>query len=399
MGNQIARSTNLMEKKGGKIMGVKVREKPKGSGVYWIFINHGGTRKSKKIGKDKRLANDVAKKLEAKLTLKDFDMDAFNKKVPTLKQYSEDWFQLPNKTGEITFNRYKRSMEMHVYPVIGDRQMDQVKRKDFKSMFDGLLIKGMAESNFQNIKSPLSRIFSHAIDAELVQVNPLAGLNYSKQRTIEIEPLSEECAFTFLETAKDYQDEKFYPHFLTLLRTGLRIGELLGLQWTDFDFENRQVVIQRHMVKGVSMDKTKNGTTRTVDLTPHLTETLKALQREKRKESLRTGTPFPEWCFTFGNRTKPMSPPVIRKAMISILEQAGLPRMRVHDLRHSYATIRLSRGHNIGDVSYQMGHSSIKITFDTYTHWIPGKFQNEVDDLDTHPNAPYPHPEKLENEK
>ena len=53
-------------------MGVKVREKPKGSGVYWIFINHGGTRKSKKIGKDRKLANLLAKKLEAKMTLKDF---------------------------------------------------------------------------------------------------------------------------------------------------------------------------------------------------------------------------------------------------------------------------------------------------------------------------------------
>ena len=380
-------------------MGVRVREKPKGSGVYWVFINHGGTRKSKKIGKDKRLANDVAKKLEAKLTLKDFDMDAFNKKVPTLKQYSEQWFQLPNKTGEITFNKYKRSLEMHVYPVIGNRQMDQVKRKDFKGMFDGLLLKGMAESSFQNIKSPLSRIFNHAIDAELIEVNPLAGLNYSKQRSIDIEPLNEESAFAFLETAKDYRNGEFYPQFLMLLRTGLRIGELLGLQWTDFDFEKRQVVVQRHLVKGVPKDKTKNGTIRTVDLTPHLTETLKALQREKRKESLRTGTPFPEWCFTLGRKPMPMSGQWLRGIMKGILEKTGLPRMRVHDLRHSYATIRLSRGHNIGDVSYQMGHSSIKITFDTYTHWIPGKFQNEVDDLDTHPNAPYPHPEELENEK
>ena len=167
-------------------MGVKVREKPKGSGVYWIFINNGGTRKSKKVGKDRKLANLLAKKLEAKMTLKDFDMEAFNRKVPTLKQYGEQWFRLPNKTGEITLQKYKRSLEMHVYPVMGNRQIDQVKRKDFKAMFDGLLLKGMKESNFQNIKSPLSKIFHHAIDAELIQVNPLSGLAYSKQRTIDI---------------------------------------------------------------------------------------------------------------------------------------------------------------------------------------------------------------------
>ena len=379
-------------------MGVKVREKPKGSGVYWIFINTGGVRKSKKIGKDRKLANLLAKKLEAKMTLKDFDMEAFNRKVPTLKQYGEQWFQLPNKTGEITLQKYKRSLEMHVYPVMGNRQINQIKRKDFKAMFDGLLIKGMKESNFQNLKSPLSKIFHHAIDAELIEVNPLSGLAYSKQRTIDIKPLTEEDAFTFLEAAKDYQDGRSYPHFLTLLRTGLRIGELLGLQWDDFDFENRQVVIQRHVYKGDIIEKTKNGTTRTVDLTPHLSETLKALKRERQKDSLRSGKPFCEWCFTF-NGKQPMTPPPIRDAMLSILKKAGLLKMRLHDFRHSYATIRLSKGHNIGDVSYQMGHSSIKITFDTYTHWIPGKFQSQVDDLDMHPNAPYPHPEKVENDK
>ena len=94
-----------------------------------------------------------------------------------------------------------------------------------------------------------------------------------------------------------------------------------------------------------------------------------------------------------------MSRPRLRTALEATLEAAGLPRMRIHDIRHSYATIRLSKGHNIGDVSYQMGHSSIKITFDTYTHWIPGKFQNEVDDLDLHPNATYTHPAKIENDK
>jgi integrase len=380
-------------------MGVKVREKPKGSGVYWIFINNGGTRKSKKVGKDRKLANLLAKKLEAKMTLKDFDMEAFNKKVPTLKQYGEQWFRLPHKASDGTLQKYKRVLELHVYPVMGNRQMDQIKRKDFKAMFDGLLIKGMAGSNFQNIKSPLSKILQNAIDAELIEVNHLTGLNYSRKRTIDIKVLTEETAFVFLEAVKNYEHGRFYPHFLTLLRTGLRVGELLGLQWNDIDFDKRQILVQRHMLHGKILPNTKNGKSRTVDMTPHLAETLKAYQREKRKFSLKTGTTFMEWCFTIGRKSKPMGDLSIRNHLMKVLEVAGLQKMRAHDLRHSYATIRLSKGHNIGDVSYQMGHSSIKITFDTYTHWIPGKFQNEVDDLDMHPNAPYRHPGKVENEK
>jgi integrase len=380
-------------------MGVTVREKPKGSGVYWVFINHGGVRKSKKIGKDQNLALSVGKKIEAKLTLRDFDMESFNKKVPTLKQYGEQWFQLPHKIGDVTLHKYKRNLEIHAYPVLGNRQIDQIKRKDFKAMFDGLLMKGMAESCFQNIKSPLSKIFHHAIDAELIQVSPLSGLTYSKQRSIDIQPLTEESAFTFLDAAKKYDSGKFYPHFLTLLRTGLRSGEFLGLQWHDFDFKKRQILVQRHMLYGEVLPNTKNGRNRTIDMTPHLAETLKLFQLENRKQSLKTGMPFSAWCFTLGGKNRPMSEMSLRNKFMEILELAGLPKMRPHDLRHSYATIRLLKGHDIGDVSYQMGHSSIQITFDTYTHWTPGKFKSQVDDLDMHPNAPYAHPEKIGNEK
>lgn len=68
--------------------------------------------------------------------------------------------------------------------------------------------------------------------------------------------------------------------------------------------------------------------------------------------------------------------------LLAVDEFAGLRRIRVHDLRHTYATIRLISGHNIGDVSYQLGHSSIKITYDTYGHWLPGEFKSEADELD-----------------
>ena len=78
---------------------------------------------------------------------------------------------------------------------------------------------------------------------------------------------------------------------------------------------------------------------------------------------------------------------------MACLKLAKLRKIRIHDLRHAYATIRLLSGHNIGDVSYQLGHSSIKITYDTYGHWLPGHFKSEVDELDIlHPSAPPLHP-------
>jgi integrase len=74
-------------------------------------------------------------------------------------------------------------------------------------------------------------------------------------------------------------------------------------------------------------------------------------------------------------------------------DDRGVAHIRIHDLRHTYAAIRLLKGHNIGDVGYQLGHADISTTYNIYTHWIPGKFKAEVDELDLHPSAPYTHPE------
>ena len=378
-------------------MGVSIREKPKGSGEWWVFVNHHGTRKAKKIGKDKRLAREVAKGIEAKLTLGALDLNKFNKKCPSLKEYGKMWLALPHDRKETTQEGHIRNLELHVYPILGTRQVDHVKRKHIKAMFDTLLTNGMATSNFQNIKAPLNGIFNHAVESEIIDHNPLIGLTFSKKRNIKITPLTEDQGFKLLDQAKEYREGLFYPHILTLLRTGLRVGELIGLKWGDIDFQERALKVSRRIYQS-KVGTPKNGKTRTVDMTPHLAETLKALKVEKQKEALRSGKPFSEWVFSFNGRN-PMTPPTLKTALDACLDKAGLPHMRVHDLRHSYCTIRLLRGHDIGDVSYQAGHSSIKITFDTYTHWIPGKFKDQVDDLDLQPNATHTQPGIVEKNK
>ena len=210
------------------------------------------------------------------------------------------------------------------------------------------------------------------------------------KKKFKVNPLTEKGAADLLDQANEYRKGMFYPPLLTLLRTGLRVGELCGLQWADINFEERSIRVSKSLTSGV-LSTTKNGKERTVDMSLHLTENLRAMKKEKQKEALRKGYPFPVWVFT-RKSGEPLREANVRTALHRSLEMAGLPRMRTHDLRHSYATIRLLRGHDIGDVSYQMGHSSIKITFDVYTHWIPGKFKDQVDSLDTQPNATYAQP-------
>ena len=85
------------------------------------------------------------------------------------------------------------------------------------------------------------------------------------------------------------------------------------------------------------------------------------------------------------------------------LEKAEIRTIRIHDLRHTYASLRINKGDNIADVSNQLGHHSVKLTLDVYHHWIPGDKKAEVDALDDlspmHPNAPQVHPTTLERKK
>jgi integrase len=378
-------------------MGVKVREKPPGSGIFWVFINHNSRRKSKKIGNDEKIANGVAEKIKAKLVLGELEVEKINDPSPTFKEYAELWLSLPHEDWkESTQMNYEFNLVRHVYPVFGKTPVDQIKRKDFKAFFDKLMINGLSKNTVLLIKAPISGVLSHAVESEIIESNPLNDLKFHKKKQkFKVESLTEPEANQLLEQSKIHLNGYYYPHMLCALRTGLRIGEIIALKWKDIDFEKRQMGVKRSCRNG-RVTGTKNNKRRHVDMTPHLVETLKELRTEQKKRALKKGWSFPDWVFANRKGKRPRRI-AFRDALMRCLDNAKLKRIRVHDLRHSYATIRLLRGHNVGDVSYQLGHSSIQITYDAYGHWIPGHFKSEVDELDEmHPNAPQAHPVETE---
>jgi integrase len=152
-------------------------------------------------------------------------------------------------------------------------------------------------------------------------------------------------------------------------------------------------------------------------MSKQLTATLWGLKKEREK----SGTPqvvvpinqqrkegsekkeLPEWLFfnSIGGNVDVNN--WRRCVFYKALTKAGLRRIRIHDLRHTYATLRISKGDNVADVSNQLGHHSVKLTMHVYYHWMPGKKKGEVDALDDpsylHPSAPYTHPNGLESRK
>lgn len=381
-------------------MGVRVRERVKGSGEWWIFINHNGRRKSKKIG-SKKLARQVAERIRAGLVLGQLNLAKESKtRIPTLKSYAKLWLAVPHGWTVSTKKTYDNNLRLYLLPRFGHLSLDQIKRKELKDFFNRLLTKGLAPATVKQIRGTISSLMSDALDSELIESNPVLGIKIqgnAKKTGHDVDPLTDKEAERLLAVARGYQNGIYYPPLLCALRTGMRIGELEALRWEDIDFSGRFIEV-RHGSRKRKVTATKNKKRRRVDMSPVLANTLKALRTQQKKAALKDGRPVPDWVFanSTGNM---MHRETFTIALHKCLEKAELRRIRVHDLRHSYATIRLMRGHNIGDVSYQLGHSSIQITYDVYGHWIPGQFKNEVDELDgPHISAPYTQPGKEEGQ-
>lgn len=386
-------------------MGVTVRQKSKGKGKpWWVFINHNGNRTSKLVG-DKAAAQDVASKIRAKLQLGEFGFEK-EKPDPIFKEYADSWIRttVPATCKDSTVKDYQDLLWLHVLPVFANLELGGITRGKIKDFLLDKINCGYAKSTVSHMKDVVSGVLNKALDDEVIPVNPVYSLGRNvlkaKKQKKAIDPLSKEELKLLLDTVQVHFPEH-YTLFLLLARTGMRIGEALALQWGDIDFVGRFISVERSLVRG-RITTPKNGEDRPVDMSLQLAKRLKAHELESKKKGLALGLgDLPEYIFTNDNGNPIDKDNWRRRVFNNALKKAGL-RIRIHDLRHTYATLRISKGDNIQDVSNQLGHSSTTLTLDVYSHWMPGKKKDEVDALDDdfmHPSAPPLHPEQSEDKK
>lgn len=389
-------------------MGVTVRQKVKGRGKpWWVFVCHNYKRTSKLIG-DKQAAETVASQIRAKIQLGEFQFEE-EKPVPTFKEYADSWIKttVPATCKASTVRSYQDILRLHVGPVFNDISITEITRGQIKDFLLGKLVnEGKARSTVSHMKDCMSGIFARAVDDELLPANPVLtlgrGFLKDTKTNKNIDPL-EAYELGWLLRVVDALYPEHYALFLTLARTGLRIGEALALQWAHIDFHSRFIKVEQGLSRG-KMETPKSGKTRRVDVSKQLAAALRELKTKRKRQALQNGWgSVPEWIFI--NRDgKPIDLDNWRHRVFNkALEKAELRRVRIHDLRHTYATLRISKGDNIQDVSNQLGHHSTKLTLDVYSHWMPGKKKSEVDALDDleslDSSAPYLHPGPSDHKK
>jgi integrase len=382
-------------------MGVKVREKR--AGEYWLFVNHHGRRTSKRIGSDKDTALEVAEKLRAKLVLGEFGIME-KKDIPTFKEYAERWLEIYVKQVRrpATYDRYSFTLRQYIFPKIGSKPLNLITRGDFRNVLLTARRKSgepLSRSTISLMKDVCSGVLTHAMDDELISVNPTHGLikrlQLERDKRSDLDPLTHEEVGLFMEKCRELYPE-YCAFFLCAFRTGMRMGELLALQWSDVDWNGKFIRVERSYKLG-RISATKTGKARRVDMSDQLCETLKGLYPQAKKDGFRMGLGEAVEVI-FHRDGAPMEQNYIRRVFKRILEKAKLREIRFHDIRHTYASLLLSDGVTPVYVKEQMGHSSIQMTVDIYGHLIPSSNRGAVNRLDTrfnaHPNAPQAHPPK-----
>ena len=274
---------------------------------------------------------------------------------------------------ESTLDSYRAMVKNQVKPFIGGKQIASLTTADMQKFYNKIKKEGrvrehpihgktLADSMVRGVHMMLHEALDVAVRERLLVKNPTNGTTVPKCNYPEKQILGDDQLETFLKAIKGH--EYWCDFFYVEVMTGLRRGEICGLKWSDIDFDGQKLRIERSVsVKkggGVSIGETKTESgVRCIQMPPSVAELL-----QNRKQRAIT-----EWVFpNFMHPEQPISPATAYRKLKIILKHAGLPLIRFHDLRHTFATHATHGGVDPKTLAGILGHTNASFTLDTYTH-------------------------------
>ena len=292
----------------------------------------------------------------------------------TLSEWLDRWLeQMASVLRPSTLEHYRRDMEHHVEPYLGQKKLTQITPADLRKLYDTLSQHGrvhprpgqnrrLSTTTVHGIHTTLHHALKSAVDQRLLPHNPADHVEPPKVAHKSMTILNEEQLDTFLAAVE--QDPIWADFFYTELTTGLRLGEICGLMWSDFDARKGTLNVNR------TLHKEKGGRLVTGD-TKTYAGTRKIVLPDSTAERLRNRKKCSYSVWIFPNPLKPeapMSPSTAYRQLKAILTENSLPDLRFHDLRHTFATHALANGVDAKTLSGILGHTKASFTVDTYTH-------------------------------
>jgi integrase len=293
-------------------------------------------------------------------------------------EYLDRWLSnsVSDTVKATTFERYEQIVRLHLKPSLGRVKLKALTPAHIRSLYREKLEAGSSARTVRYIHTTLHKALKQAVMDGLIPRNATEAVKPPQSTREEMRPLTPEQAKLLLQVAHETGD-RLEALYVLAIHTGLRQGEILGLKWDDVDLEDGSLQVRRTLTitkdGPVFTTPKTTGSRRSVKLTSKATEALKRHLERQLVEIDRVGSLWSENGLIFASETgEPLNRHnLTRRSFKPLLKRAGLPQIRFHDLRHTCATLLLTRNVNPKIVSEMLGHSSIAITLDTYSHVLP----------------------------
>ena len=350
-----------------------------GSGSYSIKVSIGKDATTGKYKYQWFTVKGDRKNAEKRLTeiLHQIDTGSFMQPgKTTVAEYLNRWIgdYAKSNLSPRTVEGYEHIIKRYIIPRIGDTLLAHVRPEHLQRFYADELTIGLSAQTVRHHHMVLHKALQNAVEWGLAIRNVADAVKAPRAQRVEMQTWNESEITQFLEVAKT---TPYYEVFFLALFTGMRRSELLALRWCDVDLIYGQIHVSRslHVLKSgqpvFRSPKTAAGR-RTIALTPSTSLMLTEYREKREAESILLGKPIADMDLVFNALGKHLLPNTVTHAWSKLVKHSGLRSIRLHDARHSHASLMLKQGVHPKIVQERLGHSSIQITLDTYSHVAPG---------------------------
>ena len=303
---------------------------------------------------------------------------AFDAEKLTFGEYLYRWLNdsVRGSVKEQTHDAYESKVRLHLVPTLGRVKLTKLTAAHLQGLYRQKLDEGLKPKTIGYIHTVANRALRQAVKWQLIPGNPAEHTDPPRGEDVEIDPLPAETISALLNAARGHRLEALV---VVGVFTGLRIGELAGLRWSDVDLENSTLRVRQQVIRpnsGARIDTLKSkAARRSVYLPPQAVEAFRKHRLRQSEEKLRAGPLWENTGLIFTNHKGELldTSHVSGRVLRPLLKRAGvdIKGVRFHDLRHTFATLSAMNGEHPQVVQRALGHSTMNQTMKIYTHVLP----------------------------
>lgn len=311
----------------------------------------------------------------------------------TVREYLDRWLNdaVRRRVGASSYERYESTVRVHLAPGLGNVLLSRLSPLQIQGLYSRLLDEGsplgagpLAARSVREVHGVLHQALAQAVRWQLLGRNPSDAVDVPSASDASPSVFSEADLAKLLRAA---QGQPIYLPIILALATGMRRNEILGLRWNDVDLETGRVAVQVALVhtrQGLHLQPPKTPKSRrAIDLPRWAADLLRRHQPIQASQSALLGTLYEDHdLIVCRDDGRPMVPRVVTRQFSKVAARAGFPGRRLHDLRHTHATLLLEQGIHPKVVSERLGHSRVSMTLDRYSHVLPHLQKEATERLD-----------------